>query len=120
MSISNEELKQFIDYFPKDNLIFGINMESINQIESTVVWYKYNNNEMVVHHILNPQTSKVIVWNKISLNIPISEFFNKMKQWEHEYCIIKMEENYQGDEHCYTYFNYTIDQWNDLLKLSKR
>jgi hypothetical protein len=117
MAITNENLKKFIEYFPKEELVFGINFEQTNNIESTVIWYKVERDKIIVHHMLNPQLKNVLVWDKISLNFPLEKFFSQMKEWEHEYCMSGMEENYQGDSECYTFFDYAKDQWNKKLKL---
>jgi len=119
MATKQEELNKFQEYFSKEELIFGINMDSNNAIESSVVWYQYEKNQMVVYHLLNPQTNIVLKYNQISLNIPLNKFLSQMKEWEHDFCMSAMEENYQADLECYNYFDYVTDQWKRKVELYK-
>jgi len=119
MATKQEELNKFQEYFSKEELIFGINMDSNNAIESSVVWYQYEKNQMVVYHLLNPQTNIVLKYNQISLNIPLNKFLSQMKEWEHDFCMSAMEENYQADSECYNYFDYVTDQWKRKVELYK-
>lgn len=63
----------------------------------------------------NLQTQVVLRWNEVDLNYPLKLFLKDMKKFEHNYCLKGMRENYQGEEDCYTFFDYARDQW--ILKV---
>jgi hypothetical protein len=115
MAINHKELLQFIEYIEDDKLSFGININNENQIETSLVWYKVIDNLMVVYHNFNPQTQVVLRWNEIDLNYPLELFLKDMEEFEHNYCLKGMKENYQGDQSCYTFFDFAKDQW--ILKV---
>jgi hypothetical protein len=106
MAITNQELKNFTEYIPEEDLKVTLSIDIYNHINSSIVWYK----ESKPKHNLNINTQIVYSWNEIDLNYPLDLFLKQMKEWEHEYCTS------MNGLHSYTYFDYAIKQWNKKLK----